>query len=51
MIFLLFKDKRKGLEDFLDKSLQSLLCVPVTSKHNDSLVALACVINKRDIEK
>ncbi|KAL5012349.1 hypothetical protein ScPMuIL_010900 [Solemya velum] len=39
-------DKRKGIEEFLEKKLQSFLCVPVTSRNSDSLIALVCVANK-----
>lgn len=28
-----------------------MLCVPVSSRNNDGLIALACVVNKKDAEK
>lgn len=41
-------DKRAGIEDFIGCKLQSMLCVPVSSRANDKLIALACVVNKLD---
>lgn len=28
-----------------------MLCVPVSSRNNEGLIALACVVNKKDAEK
>ncbi|KAJ8297685.1 hypothetical protein KUTeg_024216 [Tegillarca granosa] len=45
-------DKRKELEEELGiKPLQSFLCVPVTSRNSNNLIALACVVNKKNNEK
>ncbi|XP_052077055.1 cGMP-dependent 3',5'-cyclic phosphodiesterase-like isoform X2 [Mytilus californianus] len=43
-------DKRPGIEGFIGCKLQSMLCVPVSSKANDKLIALACLVNKKDKE-
>ncbi|XP_021362109.1 cGMP-dependent 3',5'-cyclic phosphodiesterase-like isoform X1 [Mizuhopecten yessoensis] len=40
------EDKKKEMEVLLGRSLQSLMCVPVTSRNYDGLVAIACVANK-----
>lgn len=46
------QDKRKELEEELGiKPLQSFLCVPVTSRNSNNLIALACVVNKKNNEK
>ncbi|KAK3588551.1 hypothetical protein CHS0354_027776 [Potamilus streckersoni] len=44
-------DAQKEIEDLVHRPLNSLLCVPVTSKTNDQLIALACLINKKDGNK
>lgn len=41
-------DKRSGIEEFVGCKLQSLLCVPVSSRTSDNLIALACLVNKKD---
>nr|XP_034300949.1 cGMP-dependent 3',5'-cyclic phosphodiesterase isoform X7 [Crassostrea gigas] len=43
-------DKRKDIENFVGVKLKSMLCVPVSSRNNDGLIALACVVNKKDAE-
>ncbi|XP_071126265.1 cGMP-dependent 3',5'-cyclic phosphodiesterase-like isoform X7 [Mytilus edulis] len=43
-------DKRPGIENFIGCKLQSMLCVPVSSKANEKLIALACLVNKKDKE-
>ncbi|XP_062615752.1 cGMP-dependent 3',5'-cyclic phosphodiesterase-like isoform X1 [Saccostrea cucullata] len=43
-------DKRKEIENFVGVKLKSLLCVPVSSRNSDGLIALACVVNKKDAE-
>ncbi|XP_033743136.1 cGMP-dependent 3',5'-cyclic phosphodiesterase-like isoform X2 [Pecten maximus] len=40
------EEKKKEMEDLLGRSLQSLVCVPVSSRNYDGLVAIACVANK-----
>ncbi|XP_060080047.1 uncharacterized protein LOC132559446, partial [Ylistrum balloti] len=40
------EEKKKEMEDLLGRSLQSLMCVPVSSRNYDGLVAIACVANK-----
>ncbi|XP_061164662.1 cGMP-dependent 3',5'-cyclic phosphodiesterase-like isoform X2 [Saccostrea echinata] len=43
-------DKRKEIENFVGVKLKSMLCVPVSSRNSDGLIALACVVNKKDAE-
>lgn len=43
-------DKRKDIENFVGVKLKSMLCVPVSSRNNEGLIALACVVNKKDAE-
>jgi hypothetical protein len=45
------QDKRSGIEEFVGCKLQSLLCVPVSSRASDKLIALACLVNKKDKER
>ncbi|XP_052278035.1 cGMP-dependent 3',5'-cyclic phosphodiesterase-like isoform X8 [Dreissena polymorpha] len=40
------KENIKGIEELVCCPLRSLLCVPVTSRADNNLIALACVINK-----
>ncbi|WAQ97874.1 PDE2A-like protein [Mya arenaria] len=40
------KEKIRGIEELVDTSVHSLLCVPVTSRSDNSLIALACLVNK-----
>lgn len=49
--FIFLQDKRKDIENFVGVKLKSMLCVPVSSRNNDGLIALACVVNKKDAEK
>ncbi|KAL3880651.1 hypothetical protein ACJMK2_032874 [Sinanodonta woodiana] len=44
-------DAQKEIEDLVHRPLNSLLCVPVTSKTSDQLIALVCLINKKDGNK
>nr|XP_022323463.1 cGMP-dependent 3',5'-cyclic phosphodiesterase-like isoform X6 [Crassostrea virginica] len=43
-------DKRKDIENLVGVKLKSMLCVPVSSRNSDGLIALACVVNKKDTE-
>ena len=47
----MFQDKRKDIENLVGVKLKSMLCVPVSSRNSDGLIALACVVNKKDTEK
>lgn len=47
----MFQDKRKDIENLVGVKLKSMLCVPVSSRNSDSLIALACVVNKKDTEQ
>ena len=47
----IFQDKRKDIENLVGVKLKSMLCVPVSSSNSDGLIALACVVNKKDTEK
>lgn len=49
--FIFLQDKRKDIENFVGVKLKSMLCVPVSSRNNEGLIALACVVNKKDAEK
>ncbi|XP_048778006.1 cGMP-dependent 3',5'-cyclic phosphodiesterase-like isoform X8 [Ostrea edulis] len=43
-------DKRKDIENLVGVKLKSMLCVPVSSRNNEGLIALACVVNKKEAE-
>lgn len=47
----MFQDKRKDIENLVGVKLKSMLCVPVSSRNSDGLIALACVVNKKDTEQ
>ena len=48
---VLFQENRKGIEEMVERTLQSFLCVPVTSRSDNNLIALACLVNKTNANR
>ena len=41
----------KGIEEVVECTLQSFLCVPIASRSDNSLIALACLVNKTNANR
>ncbi|XP_060579444.1 cGMP-dependent 3',5'-cyclic phosphodiesterase-like [Ruditapes philippinarum] len=44
-------ESRKAIEEKIECPLRSFLCVPVTSRSNNNLIALTCVANKQNANR